>query len=48
MQVVLQRALNKTIEVKKRRLLFMIGQTRIHVDDVEGLGDFMELEVNLV
>jgi predicted adenylyl cyclase CyaB len=31
--------------VKKTRYLYMVGQTRIHVDDVEGLGHFMELEV---
>ena len=31
--------------VKKTRYLFMVGQTRVHVDDVEGLGHFMELEV---
>jgi len=28
-------------------MLYMVGQTRVHLDAVEGLGDFMELEVQL-
>jgi adenylate cyclase len=31
--------------VRKRRTLYMVGQTRVHLDAVEGLGDFLELEV---
>ena len=31
--------------VKKTRYLYMIGQTRVHLDEVAGLGYFMELEV---
>ena len=33
--------------VKKTRYLCIVGQTRVHLDDVEGLGQFMELEVVL-
>ena len=32
-------------EVKKRRQLWLAGRTRIHLDEVSGLGWFMELEV---
>lgn len=33
--------------VVKTRLLYVHGRTRIHLDDVEGLGRFLELEVVL-
>jgi adenylate cyclase class 2 len=32
------------VVVKKRRDLFLIGNVRLHVDQVEGLGFFLELE----
>jgi len=31
--------------VKKTRYLYLVGQTRVHLDDVDDLGHFMELEV---
>jgi adenylate cyclase class IV len=36
-----------TGRVRKQRTLFMVGRTRVHLDRVEGLGAFMELEVVL-
>jgi predicted adenylyl cyclase CyaB len=34
--------------IRKYRTLFQIGRTRVHLDRVEGLGHFLELEVALV
>jgi predicted adenylyl cyclase CyaB len=44
---VLSRALGVRGTVKKIRTLYLVGQTRVHLDEVEDLGQFLELEVVL-
>ena len=44
---VLSLAYGQCGRVRKRRTLYMIGRTRVHLDRVEGLGEFIELEVVL-
>jgi predicted adenylyl cyclase CyaB len=45
LKIALSLALGVRGVVRKTRYLYMSGQTRIHLDEVEGLGHFMELEV---
>ena len=45
MRTALERSLGLRSIVRKTRHLFLAGRTRIHVDRVDGLGDFLELEV---
>lgn len=40
-------ALGLVGRVRKRRVLYRVGRTRIHLDRVEELGEFVELEVVL-
>ncbi len=47
MRYVLERALGIRGVVKKRRDVVLIDRTRVHLDLVEGLGSFVELEVVL-
>ncbi|MBU1700258.1 MAG: class IV adenylate cyclase [Candidatus Eisenbacteria bacterium] len=44
----LSRALGVRAIVKKRREVYISGRTRIHIDEVESLGTFVELEVVLI
>ncbi len=44
---ILTKTLGRIGRVKKERTLYLIGQTRVHLDRVEDLGDFLELEVVL-
>ncbi|TWT33065.1 class IV adenylate cyclase [Blastopirellula retiformator] len=44
---ILSAVLGELGEVRKRRTLYLVGQTRVHLDEVEQLGNYMELEVVL-
>ncbi|KAK6292257.1 hypothetical protein J4Q44_G00368410 [Coregonus suidteri] len=44
LRTVLADSLGVKGEVRKERRLFLVGQTRVHLDTVEGLGHYMELE----
>jgi predicted adenylyl cyclase CyaB len=47
LKIALTNALGVRGVVRKRRLLYMVGNTRIHLDQVEGLGACLEFEVVL-
>ena len=47
LRAVLTRACGLLGRVRKERILVLVGATRIHLDKVEGLGEFLELEVTL-
>jgi predicted adenylyl cyclase CyaB len=47
LKLILAQAFGVRGVISKVRYLYMAGQTRIHLDDVKGLGKFMELEVVL-
>jgi predicted adenylyl cyclase CyaB len=44
---VLSLAYGQAGRVRKNRTLYLVGRTRIHIDRVQDLGDFLELEVVL-
>jgi predicted adenylyl cyclase CyaB len=47
LSAVLAHALGACGEVRKRRRLYLVRSTRLHLDEVEGLGSFVELETVL-
>lgn len=47
LEALLAAALGVRARVAKARRLFLLGRTRVHLDAVDGLGRFLELEVAL-
>jgi len=47
LRAVLTDAYGEVGRVRKHRTVFRIGQTRVHLDLVDGLGEFLELEVTV-
>ncbi len=44
MKQVLEKALGILVEVKKQREIYFIGNVKFHIDEVEQLGNFVEIE----
>ena len=44
LESLLNQALGEKVQVKKQRTLFLFRNVRIHLDRVEGLGEFLEFE----
>jgi predicted adenylyl cyclase CyaB len=44
---ILSAACGQAGRIVKQRTLFLVGRTRVHLDRVQGLGEFVELEVVL-
>ena len=44
---ILSLAFGEAGRVRKQRTVFLVGTTRVHLDRVDGLGQFLELEVML-
>jgi adenylate cyclase class IV len=47
LKIVLTKAYGVRGTVSKTRKLYLVGQTRVHIDKVDGLGNFVELEVRI-
>jgi predicted adenylyl cyclase CyaB len=41
---ILMSALNVKVIVKKKREIYFIGNVKFHIDEVDGLGSFVEIE----
>lgn len=44
LRAVLEEALGVLVTVRKRREIWFVGNVKIHVDEVDGLGSFVEIE----
>ena len=47
LKILLEKTIGVSIVVRKRRELWKYDHTRVHVDEVEGLGNYLELETVL-